>query len=103
MHAVIQTGGKQYRVAQGDKLRVERLQAAEGEQVDIDEVLLVSDGDDVKVGTPQIDGAKVQARVVGHGRGRKIEVIKFRRRKHHQKRTGHRQDYTELEITGISS
>ena len=102
MHAVIQTGGKQYRVAQGDKLRVERLTAAEGEQIDIDEVLLVSDGDDVRVGTPRVDGAKVQAKVVGHGRGRKIEVIKFRRRKHHQKRTGHRQDYTELEITGIS-
>lgn len=103
MHAVIQTGGKQYRVAQGDKLRVERLQAAEGEEMDIGAVLLVTDGDDVKVGKPHVDGARVQARVVGHGRGRKIEVVKFRRRKHHQKRTGHRQDYTELEITGISS
>ena len=103
MHAVIQTGGKQYRVAQGDKLRVERLQAAEGEQLDLPEVLLVSDGDDIKVGTPRVDGASVQAKVLGHGRGKKIEVIKFRRRKHHQKRTGHRQDYTELEITGISA
>ena len=101
MHAVIQTGGKQYRVAQGDKLRVERLDAAEGEQVDLSEVLLVSDGDDVKVGTPRVDGASVQARVVEHGRGKKIEIMKFRRRKHHQKRTGHRQNYTELEITGI--
>ncbi len=103
MHAVIQTGGKQYRVAQGDKLRVERLDAAEGEQVDLSEVLLVSDGDDVKVGTPRVDGASVQARVVEHGRGKKIEIMKFRRRKHHQKRTGHRQNYTELEITGISA
>ncbi|WP_070989657.1 50S ribosomal protein L21 [Halofilum ochraceum] len=103
MHAVIQTGGKQYRVAQGDKLRVERLDAAEGEQVDLSEVLLVSDGDDVKVGTPRVDGASVQARVVTHGRGKKIEIMKFRRRKHHQKRTGHRQNYTELEITGISA
>ncbi|MEF8833974.1 MAG: 50S ribosomal protein L21 [Halofilum sp. (in: g-proteobacteria)] len=103
MHAVIQTGGKQYRVAQGDKLRVERLDAAEGEQVDLSEVLLVSDGDDVKVGTPRVDGASVQARVVAHGRGKKIEIMKFRRRKHHQKSTGHRQNYTELEITGISA
>jgi large subunit ribosomal protein L21 len=103
MHAVIQTGGKQYRVAQGDKLRVESLDAAEGEQVDLSEVLLVSDGDDVKVGTPHVDGARVQAKVVAHGRGKKIEIMKFRRRKHHQKRTGHRQNYTELEITGISA
>ena len=102
MHAVIQTGGKQYRVAPGDRLRVERLAAGEGEQVDLGEALLVADGDDVRVGTPRVDGAVVQGRVVSHGRGKKIEVMKFRRRKHHQKRTGHRQDYTEIEITGIS-
>lgn len=101
MYAVIKTGGKQYRVEQGDTLRVERLTAAEGEQVEIDEVLLIADGDDIKVGTPRVEGGKVEARVRSHGRGDKIDVIKFRRRKHHQKRTGHRQDFTELEITGI--
>ncbi|HKJ95638.1 MAG TPA: 50S ribosomal protein L21 [Gammaproteobacteria bacterium] len=101
MYAVIKTGGKQYRVAQGDKLRVERLDAAEGEQVELSEVLLIADGDDVKVGTPRIEGGKVEATVRAHGRHDKIEVVKFRRRKHHQKRTGHRQGYTELEITGI--
>ena len=101
MYAVIKTGGKQYRVEQGDTLRVERLTAAEGEQVEIDDVLLIADGDDIKVGTPKVEGSKVEARVRSHGRGDKIDVIKFRRRKHHQKRTGHRQDFTELEITGI--
>jgi len=103
MYAVIQTGGKQYRVAQGDKVRVERLDAAEGDKVTLDDVLLVADGDDIKVGTPKVEGGKVEATVRSHGRGDKIEVIKFRRRKHHQKRTGHRQGYTELEITGISA
>ena len=103
MYAVIRTGGKQYRVAQGDKVRVERLDAAEGDKVTLDDVLLVADGDDVKVGTPRVDGGRVEATVRAHGRAPKIEVVKFRRRKHHQKRTGHRQGYTELEITGISA
>lgn len=102
MYAVIQTGGKQYKVAQGDTLRVERLGAAEGEQVELDDVLLIADGDDIKVGTPRIEGGKVEARVRSHGRGKKLEIVKFRRRKHHEKRTGHRQDFTELEITGIT-
>ncbi|MEX0606670.1 MAG: 50S ribosomal protein L21 [Halofilum sp. (in: g-proteobacteria)] len=101
MYAVIQTGGKQYKVAEGDTLQVERLGAAEGEQVEIEDVLLIADGDDIKVGTPRVEGAKVEAKVRANGRGKKIEVVKFRRRKHHQKRTGHRQDFTELEITGI--
>ncbi|MDZ7828363.1 MAG: 50S ribosomal protein L21 [Halofilum sp. (in: g-proteobacteria)] len=103
MYAVIKTGGKQYRVAEGDKLRVERLQANEGDTVSLDSVLLVADGDDIKVGDPLVAGGKVEARVKAHGRGDKIEIIKFRRRKHHQKRSGHRQHYTELEITGISA
>jgi len=103
MYAVIRTGGKQYRVAQGDKLRVERLDVSEGDTVTLDDVLLVADGDDIKVGSPRVDGGKVEATVRGHGRNRKIEIVKFRRRKHHQKRTGHRQDFTELEITGISA
>ena len=103
MYAVIQTGGKQYRVEQGDTLRVERLSGAVGEQFEIEDVRLIADGDDVKVGTPRVEGGKVAARVRAHGRGKKIDVVKFRRRKHHQKRNGHRQDYTEIEITGIQA
>jgi large subunit ribosomal protein L21 len=103
MYAVIATGGKQYRVSQGDKLRVEKLDVAEGESVDLDQVLMVVDGDDVKIGTPVLEGGKVTAEVKNHGRGDKVDIIKFRRRKHHMKRQGHRQAYTELEITGISA
>ncbi len=102
MYAVIRTGGKQYKVAQGDRLRVERLGAAEGETVELDSVLMIGDGEDLKVGTPYVDGGKVSALVKSHGRGRKIEIVKFRRRKHHRKQMGHRQHYTELEITAIS-
>ena len=103
MYAVIKTGGKQYRVEQGDTLRVERLSGAVGDQIELDDVLLIADGDDVKVGTPHVEGGKVAARVRSHGRGDKIEVVKFRRRKHHQTRNGHRQDFTEIEITGIQA
>ena len=102
MYAVIKTGGKQYRVAQGDTLKVEKLEAGEGDSVQFDQVLMVGEGEDVKIGTPYVDGSTVTATVKAHGRGDKIEIIKFRRRKHHMKRAGHRQDYTELEITGIS-
>ena len=102
MYAVIQTGGKQYRVSEGDTVKVEKLDADEGASVDIDSVLMVADGDDIKVGTPFVDGGKVTATIKSHGRGKKIEIMKFRRRKHHQKKTGHRQYYTELEITGIN-
>jgi large subunit ribosomal protein L21 len=103
MYAVIVTGGKQYRVSQGDTLRVEKLDAAEGESVDLEQVLMVVDGDDVKIGTPVLDGGKVTAEVKTHGRGDKVDIIKFRRRKQHMKRQGHRQAYTELEIMGISA
>ncbi|MGD2075773.1 MAG: 50S ribosomal protein L21 [Gammaproteobacteria bacterium] len=103
MYAVIVTGGKQYRVSEGDKLRVEKLDVAEGDSVEIDKVLMVVDGDDIRVGSPVLDGGKVTAQVKAHGRGDKVEIIKFRRRKHHMKRQGHRQGYTELEITGISA
>ena len=102
MYAVIKTGGKQYRVAQGDTLKVEKLEVGEGDSVEFDRVLMVGEGEDVKIGTPYVDGSRVTATVKGHGRGDKVEIIKFRRRKHHMKRAGHRQDYTELEITGIS-
>jgi large subunit ribosomal protein L21 len=103
MYAVIVTGGKQYRVSQGDKLRVEKLDVAEGDNVELDQVLMVVDGDNIKIGAPVLDGGKVTAQVKAHGRGDKVEIIKFRRRKHHMKRQGHRQAFTELEITGISA
>jgi large subunit ribosomal protein L21 len=103
MYAVIATGGKQYRVAQGDVLRIEKLDAEAGAAVEFDNVLMVGSGDDVKVGTPTVEGGKVTATIKSHGRGEKIMIIKFRRRKHHRKQMGHRQDYTEVEITGISA
>jgi large subunit ribosomal protein L21 len=101
MYAVIKTGGKQYRVAQGDVLRVEKLTADVGASIDLDRVLMVADGDNVSIGTPFIEGSKVTATVRSHGRGDKIKIIKFRRRKHYRKQMGHRQSYTEIEITSI--
>lgn len=103
MYAVIKSGGKQYRVAEGDVLKVEKLNAEAGDTVDFDEVLLVADGDDVKVGTPRLDGGRVSAEVVSQGRGRKIEVVKFKRRQDYQRHYGHRQHYTEVRITGIQA
>lgn len=103
MYAVIQTGGKQYRVAEGDRLKVERIAAEAGASVELDKVLMVADGEDVKLGKPYLEGGAVTATVKTHGRGKKVKIIKFRRRKHHMKRQGHRQWYTELEITGINS
>lgn len=102
MFAVIVSGGKQYRVQEGQTLKVEKLAAEAGAAVDFDRVLLVSNGDDVKVGAPVVEGAKVSAEVVSHGRGDKVTIVKFRRRKHHMKRQGHRQWFTEVKITGIS-
>lgn len=102
MYAVIKTGGKQYRVAQGDVLRVEKLNVAEGDAIEFDQVLMIADGDNIKLGTPLVEGGKVEAKVRANGRAKKVYIIKFRRRKHHMKRQGHRQSYTELEITGIT-
>jgi large subunit ribosomal protein L21 len=102
MFAVIRTGGKQYRVAAGDKLRVEKLPAEVGSEVVLDEVLMVGEGAGVKVGAPRVAGAAVKATVVGHGKGDKVTIFKLRRRKHYKKSQGHRQQYTELQITGIS-
>jgi len=102
MYAVIKTGGKQYRVAMGDKLKVEKLPAETGSSINIDDVLMVADGDKLTIGSPLVKNGKVTATVLSHGRHKKVEIIKFHRRKHHQKRTAHRQDYTEIEITGIS-
>ncbi len=103
MYAVIKSGGKQYKVEQGDKLRVEKLASEEGDNVEISEVLMIADGDNVTVGTPFVSGAKVIAKVEGHGRGPKIKIVKFKRRKHHHKQMGHRQGYTELSITKIAA
>ncbi|WP_163558331.1 50S ribosomal protein L21 [Halomonas sp. NO4] len=103
MYAVIKSGGKQYRVQEGQTLKLEKIELPTGESLDFDEVLLVADGDDVKVGAPLVEGAKVSAEVVSHGRGEKVRIIKFRRRKHHMKRQGHRQWFTEVKITGISA
>lgn len=103
MYAVITTGGKQYRVSEGDILRVEKLDADEGATVDFERVLLVADGEEVKLGTPHVEGARVVGTVQRHGRGRKIEIIKFKRRKHHMKRQGHRQAFTEVRITSIEA
>jgi len=103
MYAVIQTGGKQYRVSEGDMLRVEKLDAEAGSSIELDRVLLIADDDSVQVGKPYVDGGRVTASVEGHGRGDKVKIIKFRRRKHHLKRQGHRQWYTELKVTGISA
>ena len=102
MYAVIHTGGKQYRVAEGDTLRVEKLAVEAGADIELDKVLMVADGDQVKVGTPYLADGKVAAKVIAHGRGEKVRIVKFRRRKHHLKRAGHRQSYTELKISGIS-
>jgi large subunit ribosomal protein L21 len=102
MHAVIKTGGKQYRVSPGDTVKVETLSAEVGQQVTLSEVLAVSNGDDVKVGAPFVAGASVVATVVGHGRHDKVTIFKMRRRKHFQKHGGHRQNFTELRIDSIA-
>ncbi len=104
MYAVFVTGGKQYRVSQGDKLRVEKLSGEPGASVEFEQVLMVAKSDDDHViGKPYVDGGKVTATVKAQGRGEKIEIVKMRRRKNYRRKTGHRQAYTELEITGISA
>ncbi len=103
MYAVIQTGGKQYRVSEGDTVKVEKLAAEEGASIDIDRVLMVADGDAIQIGAPYVAGGKVTATVESHGRAKKVKIIKFRRRKHHLKRQGHRQSFTALKITSISA
>ncbi len=101
MYAVIETGGKQYRVAQGDVIRVEKLAAAAGESVTFDRVLMVGDGGEARLGAPLVEGGKVVADVEAHGRGDKVTIIKFRRRQKYRRKQGHRQDYTQLRITDI--
>jgi large subunit ribosomal protein L21 len=101
--AIIRTGGKQYRVEVGSVIRVEKLEADVGSTIDIDDVLLVGNGDDVKIGTPTVGGAKVSVEVTGQGRGKKLIVYKFRRRKNYRRKNGHRQSYTELKVTAINA
>jgi large subunit ribosomal protein L21 len=101
MYAVFVSGGKQHRVVEGETLKLEKIEVATGETIDFDKVLLVANGDDIKIGAPVVEGAKVTAEVVSHGRGEKVKIIKFRRRKHSMTRQGHRQWYTEVKITGI--
>jgi large subunit ribosomal protein L21 len=103
MYAVVETGGKQFRVAVGDRVRVEKLGVDPGGVVKLEKVLMVADGDKVIVGAPHLSGATVTAAVTAVGRGEKIRIFKFRRRKHYRKSQGHRQSYTEIEITGIQS
>lgn len=102
MYAVIKTGGKQYRVAQGDRLRVEKLAGNIGDSVTLGDVLLVGTGEGVKVGTPLVSGAKVEAKIVAQDRAPKVVVFKFKRRKNYRKKSGHRQPFTALEITSIA-
>jgi large subunit ribosomal protein L21 len=102
MYAVIKTGGKQYKVAAGEKIKVEQIAADVGQEIVIDQVLAVGDGSQIKVGTPLVSGASVKATVVAHGRHEKVRIFKLRRRKHYQKRQGHRQNYTELQIGQIA-
>ena len=102
MYAVIKTGGKQYRVAAGEKLKIEQIPADIGAEIVLDQVLLVADGDILKMGRPLVTGALVQAKVLAQGRHDKVRIFKLRRRKHYQKHQGHRQNFTEIEITGIT-
>jgi large subunit ribosomal protein L21 len=102
MYAVIKTGGKQYKVAPGEKIKVELLPADVGAEVVLDQVLMVSEGESVRLGAPTVAGATVKATVVAHGRGEKLQIFKMRRRKHYQKHQGHRQGYTELSIDSIA-
>jgi len=103
MYAVIESGGKQHRVEEGEVLRLEKLDAATGDKVDFDKVLLVGEGESVKIGTPYVKGSKVTAEVLKQAKGDKIRIIKFTRRKHYRKQQGHRQWYTEVRITGIKA
>ena len=103
MYAVIKTGGKQYRVVSGEKLKIEQIRADIGSEIVLDQVLMVADGDAVSIGAPLVAGASVKATVVGHGRGEKIRIFKMRRRKHYRKTQGHRQNFTEIRIDSIAA
>ncbi len=103
MYAVIETGGKQYRVSEGQAIKFEKLDVEPGSKVHFDKVLMVANGDTIQVGAPYISGGTVTAEVLSQGRGKKVKIIKFRRRKHYRRQMGHRQYYTEVKITAISA
>ncbi len=103
MYAVFKTGGKQYRVSTGDVLKVEKIEAEKGATLELDQVLMVGEGEDVKIGTPYLEGGKVTATVIDQGRHKKIKIIKFKRRKNYRRKAGHRQYFTQIEITGIDA
>ncbi|MBY7668576.1 50S ribosomal protein L21 [Vibrio anguillarum] len=103
MYAVFQSGGKQHRVSEGQTLRLEKLDVETGATVEFDKVLLVANGERITVGAPLVEGGKITAEVVQHGRGDKVKIVKFRRRKHSRKQQGHRQWFTEVKITGINA
>jgi len=103
MYAVINTGGKQYRVSEGTVVRVEKLDAEAGATVEFDQILLVGEGASVAIGAPYVAGAKVTATIQSHGKGDKVRIVKFRRRKHYLRQKNHRQPYTEIKVTGIQS
>ena len=103
MYAVIKTGGKQYRVVAGEKIKVEQIPADVGAEITLDQILMIGEGESVKVGTPTVAGAKITARVIAHGRHPKVKIFKMRRRKHYQKHGGHRQTYTELQIGAVTA
>ena len=102
MYAVIVSGGKQHRVTEGEVLKLEKIEIETGGSVEFDRVLLIANGDEIKIGEPNVVGAKVTAEVLGHGRLDKVKIMKFKRRKHHMKQMGHRQWFTEVKITGIN-
>ncbi len=101
MYAVIVSGGKQYRVQEGDSVKLEKIEAEVGSSIDFEKVLMVADGDNINIGAPEVAGAKVSAEIVAQGRHKKVKILKFKRRKHHMKQMGHRQWFTEVKITGI--
>ena len=103
MYAVIATGGKQYRVTEGETLKVEKIAGEEGSDIELEQVLMVADGENIQVGTPLLEKGTVTAKILAHGRGKKVEIVKFRRRKHHRKQMGHRQSFTEIEVTKIKA
>jgi len=103
MYAVIETGGKQYRVSEGQTIKVEKLDVAQGVTVQLDKVLMVADGENVKFGAPYLTGGSVSVLIDSHGRRDKIRIVKFRRRKHYRRQAGHRQSYTAITVTGISA
>ena len=103
MYAVFQSGGKQHRVSEGQTIRLEKLDIATGEAIEFDQVLMIANGEEIYIGLPLVAGGLVKAEVVAHGRGDKIKIVKFRRRKHYRKQQGHRQWFTDVKITGISA